>query len=67
MITWLRSPQRIGASLKRIEDLRKPFLNELEKLFVNYHRLRGAEFRILAAKGPIAARRAIKRTRAKPA
>jgi inorganic pyrophosphatase len=52
--------------VKRLDDLGKAFLRELEEFFVNYHQLSGKHYRILAAKGPAAARRAIKRARAKP-
>jgi inorganic pyrophosphatase len=52
--------------VNRIDDLGKTFLRELEEFFVNYHRLSGQQYRILDAKGPAAARRAIKRARAKP-
>ena len=51
------------AEVKRISDLGRPFVRELEEFFVNFHRLSGKEFRILGVKGPAAARRAIKRSR----
>jgi inorganic pyrophosphatase len=54
------------SQVKRIDDLGKPFLRELEKFFVNYHQLSEQHYRILGAKGPAAARRAIKRARANP-
>lgn len=53
------------SQIKHIDDLGKLFLRELEQFFVNYHKLSGKEYRILAAKGPAAAQRAIKRGRAK--
>ena len=40
------------ADIKRIDDLGKDFLKELEEFFVNYHRLRGEAYQILGAKGP---------------
>jgi inorganic pyrophosphatase len=49
------------AQVKHLDDLGKAFLRELEAFFVNYHALSGERYRILAAKGPAAARRAIKR------
>jgi inorganic pyrophosphatase len=52
------------SQVKRLDDLGKTFLLELEKFFVNYHQLSGKQYRILAAKGPAAARRAIKGARA---
>jgi len=53
------------SKVKRLEDLGKTFLRELETFFVNYHQLSGKHYRILAAKGPAAARRAIEHARAK--
>ena len=49
--------------VKRIDDLGKPFERELEEFFVNYHRLSGKEYRILALKGPAAGRRCVKQAR----
>ena len=51
------------AHVKHIDDLGKPFLRELEEFFVNYHRLSDEEFRILGAKGPSAARKAVDKAR----
>jgi inorganic pyrophosphatase len=51
------------AHVRRIADLGKRFERELEEFFVNYHRLSGKEYRILALKGPSAARRCIKQAR----
>ena len=51
------------AHVKRIDDLGKQFEKELEEFFVNYHRLSGKEYRILALKGPAAARRCVKQAR----
>jgi inorganic pyrophosphatase len=51
------------AHVKHIDDLGKHFERELEEFFVNYHRLGGKQFRIIALKGPTAARRLIKRAR----
>lgn len=47
--------------IKHIDDLGKRFLKELEKFFVNYHKLKGKEYRILDAKGPNAAERCVAR------
>jgi inorganic pyrophosphatase len=52
------------AQVKHIDDLGKMFLRELEEFFVNYHALSGEQYKVLAAKGPAAAHRAIKRARA---
>lgn len=43
-----------------IDDLGKHFERELEAFFVNYHKLSGKAYRILALKGPAQARRRIK-------
>jgi len=51
------------AHVKRIDDLGKRFERELEEFFVNYHRLSGKEYRILALKGPAAAGRCVKQAR----
>jgi inorganic pyrophosphatase len=45
--------------IKHIDDLGKRFLKELEKFFVNYHKLQGKEYRILDAKGPGAAHKCV--------
>jgi len=49
--------------VKRIDDLGKRFERELEEFFVNYHRLSGKEYRILALKGPSGALRCLKQAR----
>ena len=51
------------AHVKRIDDLGKRFERELEEFFVNYHRLSGEQYRILAVKGPAAGRRCVKQAR----
>jgi inorganic pyrophosphatase len=51
------------AHVKRIDDLGKQFERELEQFFVNYHRLSGKDYRILAVKGPAAARACVKQAR----
>ena len=51
------------AHVKRIDDLGKRFERELEEFFVNYHRLSGEQYRILALKGPAAGRRCVKDAR----
>jgi inorganic pyrophosphatase len=51
------------AHVKRIDDLGKRFERELEEFFVNYHCLSGKEYRILALKGPDAARRCVRQAR----
>jgi inorganic pyrophosphatase len=54
------------ARVKHIDDLGKRFEKELEEFFVNYHRLGGMTYKILAVKGPAAALRIIKKARAAP-
>jgi inorganic pyrophosphatase len=51
------------AHVKRLSDLGQHFERELEEFFVNYHRLSDADYRILALKGPAAARRCVKQAR----
>ena len=53
------------AHVKRIDDLGKSFEREIEEFFVNYHRLTGKEYRVLALKGPTAARRCVDKARKK--
>lgn len=45
---------------KKIADLGKKFVEELEEFFVNYHKLSGEQFRVLGVKGPDQARKLIK-------
>jgi inorganic pyrophosphatase len=49
--------------VKHVDDLGKAFERELEEFFVNYHRLSDAQYRILALKGPAAARRCVRKSR----
>jgi inorganic pyrophosphatase len=51
------------AHIKRLDDLGNAFERELEEFFVNYHRLSGKKYRVLALKGPAAARRCIQQGR----
>ena len=46
-----------------IKDLNKDFLKELQKFLVNYHANDGAEFKVLACKGPDAASKCLKNGR----
>jgi inorganic pyrophosphatase len=48
------------ADIKTIGDLGKQFVRELEEFFVNYHRLSGEQYRVLAPKGPAHARKLVK-------
>jgi inorganic pyrophosphatase len=48
------------ADIRHVKDLGKPFLDELEEFFVNYHALSGEKYRILNTKGPSEARKRLK-------
>jgi inorganic pyrophosphatase len=49
------------ANIKRLADLPKPFVHELEEFFVNYHSLEGKQYKLLGCKGIDAAQRLIKK------
>lgn len=49
--------------VKRIGDMGPRFEKELEEFFVNFHRLSGKKYRILAMKGPGAAHKRVKACR----
>ena len=51
------------ADVKTIDDMGKQFEKELEEFFVNYHKLTGKEYRVLAMKGPDQARKLVKNHR----
>ncbi len=48
------------ANVKKLEDLPKKFVKELEDFFVNYHRLEGKEYKLLGCKDADEALRLIK-------
>ena len=48
------------ADIKQIRDLGDEFCRELEEFFINYHDLSDEKFRVIAVKGPKAARKLIK-------
>jgi inorganic pyrophosphatase len=48
------------ANVKHVDDLGKEFVRELEEFFVNYHKMLGKTYSIVAVKGPREARRRIK-------
>ena len=48
------------ADIKQIRDLGDEFCRELEEFFINYHDLSDEKFRVVAVKGPNAARKLIK-------
>jgi inorganic pyrophosphatase len=47
------------AHIKHVKDLDKPFVEELEEFFVNYHKLSGKKYRVLDIRGPAEAFRRI--------
>jgi inorganic pyrophosphatase len=49
------------AYLKKLDDLPKKFLRELEEFFVNYHRLEGKKYKLLGCRKIGAAMRMIKK------
>ena len=49
--------------VKTIDDMGNKFEKELEEFFVNYHKLTGKEYRVLAMKGPDQARKLVKNGR----
>ncbi len=53
------------SSLKKLKDVPKQTLREIEEFFVNYHKLQGKRFKVLARKGPQAAMKLIAQGRKK--
>lgn len=51
------------AKVRRIDDLPKRWIKELETFFVNYHDLEGKKFRLLGYKGPSTGMRLIEKSR----
>ena len=51
------------ANLRSLGDLPKKLVDELEQFFVNYHRLEGKEYRLLACKGKATAMTLIKKAK----
>lgn len=49
------------ADVRRIEDLNQKFVHELEEFFVNYNKLSGKRFRVLAVQGAVKAMRLVKK------
>ena len=48
------------ADVKTVDNLGKEFCRELEEFFVNYHKLTGKQYRVLALKGPDQAKKLVK-------
>ena len=51
------------SDVKSIKDLNKAMLSELEKFLVNYHANDDQEYKVLACKGPDAAKKCLKKAR----
>jgi inorganic pyrophosphatase len=51
------------AAVKHIDDLGKPFVEELEAFFVNYHSLSSTHYRIVGVRGPREAHRRLNKGR----
>ena len=51
------------ANIRRLKDLPKQFLKELQEFFVNYHNLEGKKYRLLGCKEETAAMTLIKQAR----
>ena len=49
------------AYIKKLKDLPRHFVHELEEFFVNYHRLEGKEYKLLGCKDPDVAMRMIQK------
>jgi inorganic pyrophosphatase len=62
-IVAIESGNHSYAHIKRVDDLGKSFEREIEEFFVNYHRLIGKEYHILALKGSAAANRCVEKAR----
>lgn len=58
--TWVRNDRIVAieqgahswSEIGDVDDLGKQFRKELEEFFVNYHRLSGTKYKVLAVKGP---------------
>jgi inorganic pyrophosphatase len=51
------------ANIKKLEDLPRHFIKELESFFVNYHQLEGKQYKLLGCKDAAEALRLIKQAR----
>lgn len=58
-VVAIESANHSYSRVKHLNDLGKEFVAELEEFFVNYHRLGGKTYRIIAVKGPRAAHRIV--------
>jgi inorganic pyrophosphatase len=53
------------AKVKKLSDLPKRWIEELETFFVNYHNLEGKQYRLLGCRGAQTALRLVKKSRTK--
>ncbi len=53
------------ANIRRLKDLPRKWVKELEDFFVNYHRLEGKEYRLLGCHGAQTAVRLVQEARRK--
>lgn len=51
------------SNIRRVRDLPRQFLHELEEFFVNYHGLQGKKYKLLGCKNIVAAERMIQKAR----
>ena len=51
------------ANIRKVDDLPKRWIQELETFFVNYHDLEGKKYRLLGCKGPATGMRLIRQNR----
>jgi inorganic pyrophosphatase len=49
------------ANIRKVKDLPKKWVDELEVFFVNYHNLEGKKYKLLGCKGAVTARTLIKK------
>lgn len=54
-------PSHTHGDLKKVSELNRSMLTELEKFFVNYHAEYGEEYRVLGCEGPDSAWKLVKR------
>jgi inorganic pyrophosphatase len=55
------------ADIKKLDDLPKPFVHELEEFFVNYHKLEGKRYKLLGCHSARTAQRLIEKAEEKAA
>jgi inorganic pyrophosphatase len=58
-VVAVESENHSFADIKHVKDLRKHFVRELERFFVNYHALSGERYRVIDVRGPKEAKKRI--------